>query len=229
MAQPATQTEQTNVSPNHSSPTELPVIELARELGNCAPRKGSFPIPARLNRLEQFLQSAYDYFTEATKTQVAVSNVSEWLLDNFYVLEQASREIKNDLPTDFYSRLPQTPDGWTRIYILAAGITRRGAIRLDLDQIRTFVQAFQTQTPTQVGELWGLPLMLRLASLEALGEGLSSITKLKWEVSELPDTWNRILLRAEPAEMDSDTRVVNSILNLRLFATLDWKSSVAKS
>src|SRR5258708_24671208 len=87
-------------------------IELAQKLAACAPRRGSFPIPDRLNGLTEFFQSAYQHFDEATKTQVSVSHAAEWLLDNFYVLEQAIHQVEENMPMDYYHRLPQTKDGW---------------------------------------------------------------------------------------------------------------------
>ena len=40
---------------------------------------------------------------------------SEWLLDNFFILEQALRILEEDLPADYYNRLPKTEEGWPRI------------------------------------------------------------------------------------------------------------------
>src|SRR4030095_11225860 len=206
------------------------LLKLAQQLISCTPRRGNFPIPARLKTLKEFFETAYLHFEETNKTQVAVSHVAEWLLDNFYVLEQAIRQLEEDLPVDYYQRLPQTNDGWTRIYILALGITRWDDSRIDIERIKNLTQTFQSVTPLRVGELWALPLMLRLTVLETLAEGLADVTKLKWEILSQPAIWQKIKttnseLVAEEnyAQGKSESMVVNSILNLRLLATQDWK------
>ncbi len=145
-----------------------------------APRKGNFPIPGRLKKLKDLFQAAYNHFESASKTAAVVSPASDWLLDNFYILEQALRVIEEDLPSDYYARLPKTKEGWPRIQLLTMALADR-APRLDLDQIRHFVNSFQSVSPLEVGELWALPLLLRLTVLETLANGLAEITKLKWD------------------------------------------------
>src|SRR5258706_4086334 len=194
-------------------------LKLAQKLAACAPRTGSFPLPDRLKQFTEFFQSAYYYFDEATKTQVSVSPVAEWLLDNFYILEQAIRQLEEDMPMNFYQRLPKTRDGRTRIYLLAWAITRREDNRLDIEQIKTFIQTFQNASPLRIGELWALPLMLRLTVMETLAEGLATITNLKWDAAPHPDLWQSI-----EAPAVTETMVINSILNLRLLGTQDWKT-----
>src|SRR5688572_10128980 len=206
-------------------------LELAKKLASCAPRRGNFPISDQLKNFTEFFQLVYQYFDKATKTEMSVSHTAEWFLDNFYILEQATRNIEEDLPADYYHRLPKTQDGWPRVYILALAITQQNNARFDIEQIKNFVQTFQNITPLQIGELWALPLMLRLTALEALAEALASITNLKWDAPPQPKFWQteeRVeldnILEKEIYQATSETIVVNSILNLRLLATQDWKA-----
>ena len=205
-----------------SSQNEKLTANLAEKLKDASPRKGSFPIPGRLKVLKDFFQAAYNYFESTSKTAAVVSSASDWLLDNFYILEQALRVIEEDLPTNYYARLPKTMDGWARIQLLTIALGDQ-APRLDLDQIKRFVQSFQSVTPLQVGELWALPLMLRIASLETLATGLAEITKMPWNTSQEPGLWKEIKSALDQPEPDGEMQVINSILNLRLIATVEWK------
>ena len=216
MVQTATRPDQ-----NILSQGDQLAMRLAEKLRETKLRKDSFPILARLKKLKQFFQIAYNFFEEASKTQIAVPNAAEWLLDNFYVLEQAIRVVEDDLPANYYNRLPKTDDA-TRIQVVALAINRETP-RLDLDQIKYFIQSFQRATPLQVGELWALPLMLRLAVMETLAEGLADITKLSWEAAAAPKVWKEFRSGSETVGANSETKVVHSILNLRLLATVQWK------
>ena len=160
--------------------SEESVTELAQRLSACEPRRTSFVIPAQLKQFRNFLQECYKYFDESPKTQVASSQTAEWLLDNFYVIEQAIREIEEHLPADFYQRLPKTQGGWLRAYLVALANTRGEARRLDLEALRNFLQTFQETAPLITGEIWALPLMLRLAVLESLAEALAAVSKRTW-------------------------------------------------
>ena len=200
-------------------------LELAKKLASCTPRRGDFPIPDQLKDLMEFFQLVYQHFDKTTKTEVSVSHTAEWLLDNFYVLEQAIRHVEEDMPVDYYHRLPKTQDGWPRVYILALAITQQNNARFDIEQIRNFIQAFQNVTALQVGEIWALPLMLRLTAMQCMAAGFASITKLKWNPPSQPHLWEKNgRTDQEFPQTTSETVVVNSILNLRMLATQDWKA-----
>lgn len=201
------------------------IADLARQLSNCRPQRSRFIIPARLRQFVRFFQECYDYFEETNKAQVSTSQTSEWLMDNFYVIEQAVRQVEQDLPADFYRRLPKTRDGWARSHILATAVTcmRREETRLEIEQIKHFLQKFQEITPLDTGELWALPLMLRLTVLESLAEALDAVTRLRWEPIPLPKGSVELFISPD-LQNDPDQIVANSILNLRLLATQDWKT-----
>src|SRR5215208_6505705 len=132
---------QQNTSLSNSSPEEI-ISQLARELNRCEPRRTNFYIPARLKQFTDFFQECYEYFDETNKTQISTSQTAEWMLDNFYVIEQAIRQLEEDLPADFYQRLPKKQDDWTRIYVVASFSTRQENTRLDIEQIKSSLQAF---------------------------------------------------------------------------------------
>src|SRR6266498_2129976 len=212
----------TELDQNILSQKDTLASQLAETLANSKPRKTAFPIPNRLKQLKQFFQTAYNYFDQATKTQVTVSSASEWLLDNFYIIEQAIQVVEDDLPADYFLRLPKEDDGTTRVYIVASTINR-DAPRLDAEQIRAFIQTFQKTMALRTGEVWALPLMLRLSMLETLAEGLADLTKLKWNPAPKPAAWRELSSDSDTGKTDSETEVINSILNLRLIATIEWK------
>src|SRR5512147_2029472 len=97
---------QQNTSLSSSSPEEI-ITQLARELSRCAPRRTKFYIPARLKQFTDFFQECYEYFDETHKAQISTSQTAEWMLDNFYIIEQAIRQVEEDLPADYYQRLPK--------------------------------------------------------------------------------------------------------------------------
>ena len=173
------------------------------------------PLEFRLKNLKEFFQAAYNHFEDSAKNQTAVSNASEWLLDNFYVIEQAIQVLEDDLPADYYSRLPKL-SGATRTYIIALALNRETP-QLDVEQVKYFVQVFQRTTPLQVGELWALPLMLRLVVMETLASGLADITRLKWVAAPEPDLWTKIKSASTSPETDSKNSFQSSVASRRRF------------
>ena len=55
--------------------------------------------------------------------------------------------------------------------------------RLDEENIRSFVEAFQSQIPLKIGEIWAFAAMLRLCVLEMLATALGTIRETPFESS----------------------------------------------
>ncbi|HEX6270207.1 MAG TPA: glucoamylase family protein [Anaerolineales bacterium] len=185
------------------------------------------PLPARVKKLEALLQSAYRYFDKSSQTQSSESYAAEWVLDNYYIIEQALRQINQSLPDDFYKRLPKVRlagSEMARIQFLAFVLTKATQSRLNVDQIRSFIQAFQSTAVLTIGELWSLAPVLRLSVLETLAGALAHITQRDFKSIFLTDDKpiSAIKLPDQPSASDEDI-VVNSILSLRLLATQDWQ------
>src|SRR5438046_8935751 len=82
-----------------------------------------------------------------------------------------------------------------RVYHVASEIVSEAAGALGLETIRKFLAAFQAITPLDIGELWALPLMLRLQLLECLRVLAIQVDQLQRE-SEEADFWANRLITA---------------------------------
>src|SRR5262249_52809147 len=76
---------------------------------------------------------------------------AEWLLDNFYIVEEVLREVRHDLPRGYYKKLPKLATsalaGYPRVYALALALIAHTDSNLDDAHITRFVQSFQTVAP----------------------------------------------------------------------------------
>lgn len=172
---------------------------------------------------KQTLQDAYQWFRAAPSKDPAFLVASEWLLDNYYVVEQAFRQIDEDMSESYYRQLPKlaTPAlrGYPRIFAVAWELVGGCQSQIDLAQVAAFVQSYQQATPLTIGELWALPIMLRIGIVERLTAAVLAITGM--EVVESPKTFP--FLPPSPKVTD-DTIVANSIVSLRLLSVNNWKS-----
>ena len=95
---------------------------------------------------------------------------AEWLADNFHIVDDVLREVRQDLPRGYDVVLPKLGvaplSGFPRVYALAVALVAHTDSELDELKITRFVQAFQEVVPLTIGELWALPTMLRLVLLE---------------------------------------------------------------
>ena len=126
----------------------------------------------RLAENETLLVAVRALLTEAVNDDRRITPAGEWLLDNFYLIEEQIRTARRHLPARYSRELPRLADGPSaglpRVYDIALETISHGDGRLDADGLGGFVSAYQAVTPLTIGELWAIPIMLRLALLENL-------------------------------------------------------------
>jgi len=126
----------------------------------------------RLAENELILNQAYDLITNAAQRNLRIAPAAEWLLDNFYLVEEQIRTTRQLLPKSYSGELPRLSNTklahYPRAYCIAIELISHTDGRVDAPAITGFIKAYQSVTPLKLGELWALPLMLRLALIENL-------------------------------------------------------------
>lgn len=133
-------------------------------------RRGHGPLLRRLDDTRQVLGDIHHALAEAAATGVDISSAGEWLLDNYYIVQEHMREVRVALPSKYYQELPKLATGkltgYPRVYEIAIELIAHTEGRLDLDNISLFTGEFQRVTVLKLGELWAIPTMLRLGLIE---------------------------------------------------------------
>jgi len=97
---------------------------------------------------------------------------AEWLLDNFYLIEEQIQLTRRHLPRDYSRELPRIRDGhsagFPRVYDIVLELISHVDGQIDAEPLRAFVAAYQTGASLKLGELWAIPIMLRLGLIENL-------------------------------------------------------------
>ncbi|MEX2179429.1 MAG: glucoamylase family protein [Gemmatimonadaceae bacterium] len=128
------------------------------------------PLLSRLKETKRILDVAHRRLTEAVEEGSDVGPAGDWLLDNYFVVQEHIREVRASLPSGYYRELPElasgTLAGYPRVYELAITLISHTEGRIDLDNVHTVVSAFQDVAPLRVGELWAVPAVLRLGLIE---------------------------------------------------------------
>ncbi len=126
------------------------------------------------------MQDAYAYFRSTPAKDIAFSQAGEWMLDNFYIIEQTLHQIEQDLPQGYFDQLPKLLEpplkGYPRVFALGWEWVRYNQCQFDLAQTATYLQNYQEVTPLTIGELWALPTMLRIGILERLSTAVAVMT-----------------------------------------------------
>ena len=178
-----------------------------RTAGHEAPNKPSFSW-ARLRDNEAVLLAAYRDIAAATGEGRAISPAAEWLLDNYHIVEEQIREIREDLPPGFYRLLPKLGDGplngYPRVLGVAWAFVAHTDSRFDPETLRCFVRAYQRVQPLMIGELWAVAITLRIVLVENLRRAAARIGSSRAARQEADAIADRLLgVNGRTAEPDA--------------------------
>ncbi|MBI3008390.1 MAG: cyclic beta 1-2 glucan synthetase, partial [Candidatus Omnitrophica bacterium] len=136
------------------------------------PRPGPERLLHRLRHNEQVIRESYHAIAEDVREGRHITPAAEWLLDNAYLIENQIDIAREYLPPGYSRELPRLAagefKGYPRIYELAFELVSHTDGRIETGNLTLFLKAYQAVLPLRLGELWAIPIMLRLALLENL-------------------------------------------------------------
>ena len=154
-------------------------------------QRGANQLLARLGENEQILR-AYNRATQSVDQTRRATHAAEWLLDNFYLIEEQIQMARRHLPRGYSRELPRLRSGPSaglpRVYDLVLELISHVDAQIDAEPLRAFVAAYQTVSTLKLGELWAIPIMLRLALIENLRRVTTRLTIGRHD-RDLADLW----------------------------------------
>lgn len=121
---------------------------------------------------ERVLFEVHALLVQDIEAEQRIMPAGEWLLDNFYVIEEQIRTARRHLPKGYSAELPHlrntVSQGLPRAYDISLAAIAYGDGRMDPASLRAIVTAYQSVTILNLGELWAIPIMLRLALIDRL-------------------------------------------------------------
>ena len=146
---------------------------------------------------EKTLYQVNKLLLEGVKEKKPISPAAEWLLDNFYLIDEQIRIAKRYLPKGYSKGLPKLKTGsltgFPRVYSIAIEIISHSDGHIDIYRLKNFITAYQKESLLTLGELWAFPIMLRLALLENLSRVAARIAVDRKD-SALANTWAKQMI-----------------------------------
>jgi cyclic beta-1,2-glucan synthetase len=154
-------------------------------------RQGSNRLLPRLAQNEDILRT-FNRATLAVNPGRNITPAAEWLLDNFYLIEEQIQLARRHLPKGYSRELPRllnSPSaGLPRVYDIVLELISHVDAQIDPAPLHAFIAAYQTVASLKLGELWAIPIMLRLGLIENLQRVTTRLTVAR-EDRDLADMW----------------------------------------
>ncbi|EIV99663.1 LOW QUALITY PROTEIN: cellobiose phosphorylase [Thermoanaerobacter siderophilus SR4] len=156
-----------------SEEMEKHAAEIAQNHNIMKRTKLSYLLIPWMNKNYNYIKNVYRNLNSILKEEdVYISQEEEWLLDNFYIIEEQVKEIRKSLSKSYYSGLPGLKNGlfkgYPRIYAIAFELVLHTDGKIDEKAIINFIKAYQTKALLSSSELWALSLMIRIALVEKI-------------------------------------------------------------
>ncbi|MHB8475132.1 MAG: GH36-type glycosyl hydrolase domain-containing protein [Steroidobacteraceae bacterium] len=169
---------------------------LAKAQEVSATQTAGVSLRGRLRTNALTLDAAFRTLIAGIRRGRAVTPAAEWLVDNYYIVDEHIRAVRRDLPSGFYKQLPKLSHGplrgYPRVYGLAWAIVAHSDSRFELDTLFRFCRAYQRVQPLKIGELWAITITLRVVLIEnltRLAGGIVSRLALRERADALADEW----------------------------------------
>lgn len=140
--------------------------------------KETYPIP-RLKDNFNYITKTYDILNVNLKTGIQIHPAGEWLLDNYYVIEETVKGIIKELPLKKYKNFIGIANGeykgYARIYCLAAEIILYTDGKLELENIKELLKSYQNKKTLNMEEIWDINLFFKIVLIEKIRRICESI------------------------------------------------------
>ena len=152
------------------------------------------PLTPRAMENGRVLLECYRLLAQAIQQERTITPAAEWLVDNFHIIDEQLREIREDLPPGFYRELPKLSSGplqgYPRVFGVAWAFVAHTDSQFDPTVLGRFVKAYQRVQPLTIGELWAVAITLRIVlveNLRRLSERIVRSRKARQEADDLAD------------------------------------------
>ena len=131
--------------------------------------KDTYPIP-KLKENFEFIRRVYNLLNEHIKLGIPIHPAGEWLLDNFYIIEESEKNIIRNMPLKRYKDflgVANGPDkGFARIYVLSYDIVNYTDNNIKYNNIIDFLKAYQRKKTLSMQEIWNMGIFMQISIIQ---------------------------------------------------------------
>lgn len=118
------------------------------------------------------IQLCHEIIAASVQRGYRIAPAGEWLLDNYHLIQEQIELARAHLSPGYSRELPRLKagprKGFPRVYDIVMELVRHTDGQVDLENLSRFIRSYQESHPLTLGELWAVPIMLRLSLIENL-------------------------------------------------------------
>ncbi|HWQ79900.1 MAG TPA: glucoamylase family protein [Anaerovoracaceae bacterium] len=164
----------------------------------------------RMNDNYSTILSVCNSLNEDVAQKRTVPPAAEWLLDNFYIVEEQVKSIRRDLTKKEYYSLPilgkGRSKGYARILAIAMELVSHTDGQIEVGTLLKYLDAYQSHTVLLEREIRIIPIMIKLALVE-------NVRRISEKIIEAQAQWNIAdeIFENWMTEEDVDLKAINKL------------------
>lgn len=135
--------------------------------------KETYPIPRLIENFE-LITNVYNLLNSHLKLGINIHPAGEWILDNYYIIEEAVKVIKESLNLNKYIDFVSIDNGQykgvARIYFLAAQMCAYTDNNINKENIIYMLRAYQKKKSLSMDEIWNIGIFIQICIIEKIAE-----------------------------------------------------------
>ena len=132
-------------------------------------QKDTYPIP-RMQDNFKFITATYEILNRDIKMGINIHPAGEWLLDNYYIIEETVKTIQKEMSLKKYTNFVGLSNGayagFARIYVLATEIVAYTDANINTHNLEELLNAYQNKKTLNMEEIWNIGIFLQIAIIE---------------------------------------------------------------
>lgn len=140
--------------------------------------KYTYPIP-RLKENFEFITEVYNLLNEHIKLKLPIHPAGEWILDNFYIIDETVKTVTKELTLKKYTNFLGIANGpyagFARIYVLASEIVAYTDGKINGKNLEVLLKAYEDKKTLSMDEIWNINTFLRMALIGNIREACEKI------------------------------------------------------
>ena len=182
--------------------------------------RNTYPIP-RMMENYMVIKEVYNLLNEHVKNKVQIHPAGEWLLDNYYAIEEVVKSIEKEMTIKKYKKFVGISkgkyQGFARIYVLASQIVNYTENKINREVLEESLKAYQTKKNLSMDEIWNIGIFMQIAIIENIRQIAENIYISQYEKIRVESITERLVERKPKKERKFNTYKGSKNIKIKMY------------
>ena len=197
-------------------------------------QKETYPVSQMLDNFRT-IEEVYSLLNEHLKLGINIHPAGEWLLDNFYIIEETVKQIQKELPINKYTNFVGIANGeykgFARIYVLASEIVAYSDNKIERENLEDYLKSYQSKKTLSMDEIWNIGMFLQIAIIDSITEVCAKIYSCQMQKYKAENIAERLIENKDKTETKfkgNNKKVDKNIFQDMRYPFIEYMSYILK-